>query len=105
MHGKHGYAHIHGVDVHLGDVLRNRSAAAEVNSSELARLPYNVLFCEHASHICDIFGGCVVRTALASCSGKLVHGHALVDVANVHLLECGCKRGVVSCGDVCRDAL
>jgi len=44
VHGKYGYAHIHGVDVHFGDVLRNRSAAAEVNSSELARLPYNVLF-------------------------------------------------------------
>ena len=105
MHGEHGYAHINGVDVHVCNELCNRSAAAEIHSSEFARLPNDVLFCENSAQISDVFRTCVVAAGLAACARKFVHSHAAVDKACVHFFKSGCVSRIVACGDVRRDAL
>lgn len=104
VHTKYGYAQIDGVDVIVREELSDRSAAAEVYSAEFARLPNYAVFFEDTAKESDEFRGSVVRTALTSRAGKLVHRYAVIRVRSVVLLERVGERGVERCGNVCGKA-
>ena len=66
VHRDYRYADVHRVNVHVCNELRHRSAAANVHSAKLARLPNNAVIVEDLANFTHKFRACVRRAALAA---------------------------------------
>ena len=97
-------ARVERVDVALGHVLCDRSAAACVGLAKLGHLPHDAVAVEQPADAAHDLGRRVGRAALAAGAGVLAQAHAVVDIGRVAaLIDLG-EVGVVSGGDVGRDA-
>ena len=68
VHGNYGNTDVDGVDVHICDIFRNRTAAANVHFAHFARLPNYAVIVKELTEITNVFRVCVVRAALTPCS-------------------------------------
>ena len=59
VHRKHGNAEVNDVDVLFCDINGNRSAAATVDLTKLARLPYDSRFVEHIAYVAYEFSSSI----------------------------------------------
>ena len=66
MHGKYRYAEVDNIYVHVRDILRDSTAAAEVYPAKLADLPENVVLLEHGADFTHILSGRVGGVVLAA---------------------------------------
>ena len=94
MHGDHGNAQIHGLDVVLGDELGHGAAAALIGLAQLAGLPDHAVLGHDPSHPRHELGGGIVGAALTAVTRVLGHGHAAVEESGVAALVDLGKVGV-----------
>ena len=88
VHREDGDADVYRVDVDRRNEFCDSAATAEVNATEFACLPNDVVFCKHSAEIADVLGGRVVRAGFTARARELVHGNAVVHKACVFLFEC-----------------
>ena len=105
VHGDDGHADIHRVDVHVGDVLSDRPAAADVHLAEFRRLPDDALLCKHLPDFAQKLCRGIVGAALAARTRELADARPARDHRGVLLLVCAREVGVISRRHVCGEAL
>ena len=106
MHRKNGRAGVDGIDVAVGHVLRNRSAAALIDLAELARLPDDVVVGKDPAQLADDLGGGVVAAGFAARAGELANADAVIGAGAVAVgvLAHFPERRIVGVADVRADA-
>ena len=86
MHGKYRNTSIDGIDIAVGHIFGDGSAAAFINLAHLTELPYHVLAVKGPSQISYDLRRSVTGTGLSACTGKLADSHTVIDAGIVALL-------------------
>ena len=104
VHGQDRNTCVKRVDVALGHILCNRSAAACVGLAEFGHLPHDAVAVEQLANAAHDLGRRIGCAALAAGAGVLAKTHAVVDIGRVAALVDLGEVGVLSGGDIGGDA-
>ena len=104
VHGDYRHADVDGVDVHVRNVFRDRTATANVHFAKLARLPNDTIVVEELTKVAHVFRIRIGRTALtararkfgyACATGKPSRKSAILDAVDEGLIDRDPTRKVI----------
>ena len=97
MHWKHGNAEVNNIDIHIGNILGDCSAAAAVNLAEFTNLPENIVILKHSSDFSHIFGRRIWCVILSAVTCVFWNNYTVVNVWAVVSLICR-RISRIKCG-------